>query len=77
MSGFEACWLFVVYFCGCFVQECPKCAETVGNTMLTVFSKLIGFIFIAFGIVCPKLSLLCCCAALLSSSDCMNVGVIQ
>ena len=45
--------------------------------MLTVVSKLIGFIFIVFGIVCPKVSLLCCCAALLSSSDCMNVGVRQ
>ena len=61
---FEACWLSVVSFCGMFSQECPKCIETVWNKMLTMFSKLIGFIFPLYVewlfcyVICPELSLL-------------------
>ena len=35
---------FCIFFGGVFSQQCPKCLGTVSNRMLTVLSKLIGFI---------------------------------
>ena len=62
---FEACWLFVVSFCGVFSQECPKCSalklcETkcwrCSQSLLVFVSRYLAWLFCY--IICPKLSLL-------------------